>query len=164
MSDPKIGLDGRRGPRGERGERGERGHRGHDGGYGATGPTGSAGATGSTGSTGSTGATGPGQETAVGQFRPDALISAVVITSQNGLFASAAYNAVGDYLLTLVPIPGLIAAEQLVPVATAFLTAGTIITLLPGFSGGQGKISVQITDAAGVPIDRSFSVISALLI
>ena len=101
---------------------------------------------------------------AVGQFRPDALSSTVVITSQNGLFASTTYNAVGDYLLTLVPIPGLTVAEQLVPVATAFLTAGTIITLLPGFSAGQGRISVQITNSAGVPIDRSFSVISALLI
>jgi len=158
MSDPKLGLDGRRGPRGERGERGERGHRGRDGSDGTTGSTGA------TGATGATGSTGPGQETAAGQFRPDALSSTVVITSQNGLFASAAYNAVGDYLLTLVPIPGLTSADQLVPVATAFLTAGTIITLLPGFSGGQGKISVQVTDAAGVPIDRSFSVIAALLI
>jgi collagen triple helix repeat protein len=43
MSDPKLGLNGRRGPRGERGERGERGHRGRDGSPGPTGATGSSG-------------------------------------------------------------------------------------------------------------------------
>ena len=171
-------CEGERGERGKRGKRGHRGHRGHDGQDGATGPMGPSGPTGPTGPTGSTGPTGEAANTgATGPSGPtgstgpagpaplDDFAAArcdpnpptdVPVTSQTGHFESpGTYVAVGVYTMRLNVIPGLTTANQVLWNGTAF-SQGHIVTLQPGFSGGQATVGVRIVTDAGVPVDDSF--------
>lgn len=148
MSDPKIGLDGRRGPRGERGERGERGHRGrdgHDGHDGSTGPTGS------TGFTGATGPTGPG----VAPVIAAAVVNGTTATyiSQQGFTGAITHVGVGVYDLLLLNPPANLnnAVVEVTQISSAAGQEGVTFS-------SPNHVVVHTFNGAGVAADRDFMV------
>lgn len=115
MSDPKLGLDGRRGPRGERGERGHRGHRGDDGATGPTGPTGSSG---------------------IAPIIAAAVIAPDGTVLSNVGFSSILHTGVGTYDLTIAnPPPTSVDADvnvtprAVIPTIAIASTTGAVITV-----------------------------------
>lgn len=76
----------------------------------------------------------------------------------------AVYNAVGNYRVHLIVIPGLTNLD-IVPVGTVIdaSTGGFILTEAPGFSVDHVVIDILITNAAGVPVDKSFYLDVSLL-
>lgn len=121
MSDPKLGLNGRRGPRGEsgeKGERGERGHRGRDGAPGSTGPT------------GPTGSSGIAPIIAAAVIAPDGTVLS------NVGFSSIIHTALGTYDLTLAnPPPSSVDVDvnatprAVIPTIAIASTTGAVITV-----------------------------------
>jgi uncharacterized membrane protein len=142
MSDVKLGELGEL--REGEGERGPRGHRGHDG---STGPTGPSGPTGS-------------PTIAAGSFTGTP--ATVTINEQTGQFASATYNAVGNYLLTLNAIPGVVSGTQLIPLGTS-TDDGRIVSINTSFIAGHGVLIVHVVDDTGTPVDTTFFVHLALV-
>ena len=93
---------------------------------------------------------------ASGRFDPE-IGGPVVISSQSGEFASATYVGPGFYTIFLNEIPGLVGANQIIPVGTVLSGAGGfILTSTPGFVAGAGSVGVRITDSAGTPVDQAF--------
>jgi Collagen triple helix repeat (20 copies) len=168
----EIQIGDRRGPRGPEGEKGHRGRDGHDGDTGPTGPaggptgaTGSTGPTGATGSTGPTGTTGPSSlHIAAGQFLPDGVGHTVTIVSQSGEFASAQYLGVGNYIVNLNVIPGVVAANQAIAVGTAAETGTAIIVVITAvFSVDHVQFGINLFNDAGAQVDEQFNLHVALL-
>jgi hypothetical protein len=88
----------------------------------------------------------------------------VNILAQNGLFASADYNAIGDYRVHLIPIVGLTGALQIIPVGTVNVpVTGSVITLTSGFMAGHGVINVLVVEGDGAPTDQNFALDVSLL-
>lgn len=150
---------------------GPTGPTGSTGATGATGPTGSTGrtgATGSTGPTGSTGATGPSGPSslriAAARFLPDGVAHTVTIVSQSGEFASAQYLGVGNYIVNLNVIPGVIVANQAIAVGTAAETGTAIIVVIAAvFSVDHVQLGINLFNDVGVQVDEQFNLHVALL-
>lgn len=150
-----------RGPRGRRGPMGPTGPTGPTGTSSLTGPTGPTGDAGQPGATGPIGESGNGLRVAAGFFVPVTSSGTVAIISQSGQFASATYLGVGSYQIDLLPIAGVVSADQIFPQATlqdSILVSPFTMTIsvTTSFVAGHGRIVVSVQRSFLPDLDAPF--------